>query len=405
MSSRFRPGIRSFLDQPNFTGLLGSTFALGIAFSFVSPFLSKWGTEEIGLSPTHFSFFMTAVLVSSILLGTVLARLSDTHLSRKWMLVLGSGGGVLGYAGYALVRDVGVLLLIGCTLIAVATTCFAQLFAHAREYYQEGRSGRRSSSFTLSVIRVCFSFSWTLGPALGSFVLLAGGFRSLYLTAAALYLVFLVGVLRFVPHVNQRTVANSRPALDSIWQTLARPQVFRAFLAFSAAFAAHSVNMMNLPLATTRTLGGTESDFGIIFGIGPLVEIPLMLYFGHLAGKGWQLRLLQIGFLITALYFTGLWLASAPWQVYLLQILNGASFAILTNVAILYFQDLLPGQAGLASTIFANTQTFGSLLGILLFGLIVDAFGYQSAFLVCALTTSAGLLLMLLQRPATASIP
>ena len=44
--------------QPGFAGLLFSAFALGLGFSFVSPFLSLWGTEEIGLRPVALGLYI-----------------------------------------------------------------------------------------------------------------------------------------------------------------------------------------------------------------------------------------------------------------------------------------------------------------------------------------------------------
>lgn len=392
--------VRALFAQPNLLGLLASTFSLGIAFSFVGPFMSKWGTEEVGMTPSQFSLFMTAVAISAMLVGTTLARLSDTTFSRRHLLIIGSLGGALGFTGYALVRNPWVLAVFGCSLHALASICFAQLFAHVREEYQHASRGR--SSFTMSVVRVCFSFSWTMGPALGSLVLITFGFHGLFLSAAALYLLFFAGVLRYVPQ-RHRSRSTTKTVGNSVWATLRQPGLLLCFIAFAAVFAAHAINMMNLPLALTRSLGGSERDFGIVFGIGPVVEIPLMLWFGHLAGKGYQLPLIRLGFLVTALYFAGLACASTPWHVYLLQILSGTSFAILTNVAILFFQDLLPRQVGLATALFSNAQALGTLLGMLSFGFLVESFGHQNAFLACAAITTLALVLIACFRPAMAS--
>ncbi|EDY85277.1 transporter, major facilitator family [Verrucomicrobiia bacterium DG1235] len=389
--------LRSLLRQPAFPGLLASTLTLGIAFSFVAPFLSKWGTEEVGMSPKAFGLFMTVVSLSAIAVSTYLARLSDSRFSRRQMLILGSLGGVFGFAGYAIIRNPIALVLIGSTLHAVASICFAQLFSHVRETYKPDDSSGQNASFLMSVVRVCFSFAWTLGPAAGSLVLIAYGFRALFLAAAGLYLIFLLGIIRFVPEQTIQPQTGSQK-IPSLWRTLKRPDLLLCFITFATVFAANAINMLNLPLAITRTLGGTERDFGIIFGIGPLVEIPLMLWFGHLAGKGYQLFLIRLGVAIMALYYFGLFFAYAPWHVYLLQILSGAGFAILTNVAILFFQDLVPGQMGLATSIFSNAGAVGNLLGMLSFGFIVEALGHQNAFSICAGLSLLALVMILTYR-------
>lgn len=391
----------SFLRQPGYPGLLGSTFALGMAFSFVAPFLSKWGTEEVGMSSTQFGLFMTVTSLSAMVCSTLLARLSDTRFSRKAMLALGSVCGVLGYSGYALARDPFVLLLIGTSFVAVASVCFAQLFAHVRETAPSGPKAGQSAGFSMSVVRVCFSFSWTMGPAAGAAMLLHFGFRGLFLGAAGLYLLFLVGTLLFVP-LNKRRPAPKAEPKESVWRLLGQGDTLASFIAFAVLFGAHAINMMNLPLAVTRSLGGKESDFGIIFGVGPLVEIPLMLWFGHIASKskGHLLRLLKFGAFVTLAYYLGLYFATAIWHVYLIQILSGISFAILTNVAILFFQDLIPGHAGLATSLFSNAGAVGNLFGFLSFGFVVETFGHQGSFLACAALTAITCVLMLRFRPS-----
>jgi len=246
----------------------------------------------------------------------------------------------------------------------------------------------------MSILRVCFSLAWTMGPAIGSVILVSFGFRVLFLSAAGLWGLFLAGVLFFVPECKRSRPDPGTPR-PSLWQSLRNPQLALCVATFASLFAANAINMLNLPLAFTRTLGGTEKHLGIVFGIGPLVEIPLMIWFGHLANRGFTLGLIRFGFAVTAVYFAGLWLASEAWHVYLLQILSGTSFAILTNVAILFFQDLMPDQVGLATAQFTNSQMIGALVGMFSFGFLVEALGHQGCFLVCSLLLCAATALSL----------
>jgi SET family sugar efflux transporter-like MFS transporter len=96
---------RSLLGMPSFAGLLASTAALGMAFSFVVPFLSLWGTTRIGLTPVQFGAFMTAVTLSSVTWSIGIGHWSDRHSTRRTLLLLGGAGGMLGYAGYAFVTE------------------------------------------------------------------------------------------------------------------------------------------------------------------------------------------------------------------------------------------------------------------------------------------------------------
>lgn len=397
--------LRSGFAQPGFAGLLGASVAFGMASSFVSPFLSIWGTQEVGMKPVMFGFYMTATSLCAIVVSTSLARWSDTHLPRKAVMLAASGAAALGYAGYAVVRQPWALLAIGCTLIALGGMCFSQLFAHTRERFTAGGAARGlEPGFLMSMVRVCFAVAWTGGPALGAWMLTRHGFEGLFLGGAGLYLVFLLGVWRFVPWEARGEHVRTAPRLP-VWRELTRGDVAAVFAAFLLVFAAHAMNTMNLPLTITKVLGGSGGDVGITFCVGPVVEIPLMLWFGHLASRGWTLPLIRIGGAVTVAYFLVLTQAQAPWHVWCAQILSGVSFAILTNVAILFFQDLLPGQPGLATTIFANAGNVGNLTGYFCFGALVEAVGHRGVFFVSAILTTAMLAIVLVYRPRHDAAP
>lgn len=395
--------VRILARHPAFAGLLVANFALGMAYSFVVPFLSMWGTLEVGMSPLRFSVFMTITSVCAILVTVGLARWSDTHIPRKTILILGASGGVLGYVGYAFVRDPVWLMVIGCTAIAIAAVNFSQLFAHVREAFDQPGAAENEGAFLMSVVRVCFSVAWTVGPALGAWVMGKFNYRGVFLGAAGLYFVFLIGVLCFVPRLP-RHLSVRLAARQPVWRVLTRGDILASFIAFVVVFAAHAINMMNMPLTVTEVLHGTSNDVGIIFGIGATVEIPLMLWFGILAARGHQMGLIRIGAVATVGYFIALGFARSPWHLFLIQMLSGVSFAILTNVTILFYQDLLPGQAGLATTIFSNSLNVGNLLGYFAFGPTVERVGNRGTFFVCGILAAVTLVILCCYRPRPGSV-
>lgn len=326
--------------------------------------------------------FMTCTSLCAIIAGTILGRLSDTHLARRHVMIIAAIGGAIGYAGYAYIRNPYILGLVGCTILATSSGAFSQLFAHVREEYRVTQGEALEPSLIMSVVRVCFSFAWTVGPAVGAVIVVAYGFEGLFSAAAALWGLFLIGVIFFVPY-RPRPKQLATDKRDSIWHTFRRRDVVICFASFTVLAASQSINMMNLPLAILHELGGTKRDFGIVFGIGPLVEVPMMIWFGHLSSLGYQLRLIRLGFVLALIYFIGLSFATEPWHVYLLQLISGVMVSISSNVAIVFFQDLLPSQPGLATALYSNAQSAGSLLGVLSFGFLVEWFGYRGVFYAC----------------------
>jgi SET family sugar efflux transporter-like MFS transporter len=382
--------------------MLAINFVLGLAYSFVVPFLSMWGTLQVGMKPVVFGLFMTITSVSAIVLNTLLARWSDTHIARRTMLILGATGGLLGYVGYAFVTDVIALTVIGSLALGVASVNFSQLFAHVREEMARPENARADAPFLMSLMRVFFSLAWTVGPAIGAVVMIHFHYRGIFIAAAILFLLFLIGVLLFVPYRPHPPTARQR-AREPLRRVLTRPLILAHFIGFVLVFAAFAMNMMNLPLLVTQQLGGNARHVGIIFGIAPIFEMPLMIWFGRLASRGHQVALIRFGVFIGLCYFLALTFAHAPWHIYPMQILSAASIAVTTNVAIVFFQDMLPGQAGIATSIYSNSFAAGNLLGYFGFGLLAETIGHRGIFFVCAALSAVTLTIFLLYRHRVAA--
>ncbi len=392
--------VRSVIQQPGYPGVLAANFALGMASSFVVPFLSMWGTLHIGMSPVMFGTFMTITSVSAIVLSTLLARWSDTHVPRRTMLVVGSVCGMLGYAGYAFLTDVVALAVCGSLLVGTATVNFSQLFAFMREELARPENKDADMPLLMSLLRVSFSLAWTVGPAIGAWVTVQWGYRGIFLGAVSLYAIFLLLTLRFVPHRSHPPVSRQHDG-PSLLHVLARWDIVSTFAALVLVFAAFSMNMMNLPLLVTQSLGGTKADVGWIFSIAPVFEVPLMVWFGQLAARGHQAGLIRAGIVAAGLYFAALILAQTPWQIYPMQILSAVSIAIMTNITITFLQDMLPGHTGLATALYSNSFSGGSLIGFLGFGLLLEQIGYRGVFVICVILCAAALGLLLIVRPQT----
>jgi len=88
----------------------------------------------------------------------------------------------------------------------------------------------------------------------------------------------------------------------------------------------------------------------------------------------------------------------APWQVYPLQILHAAMIAVLSGIAITFFQDYIPNQPGTATNLYTNANRIGSTAGYLCFGSLASAFGHRAVFLVCAGVCVAAFFLLWLAR-------
>lgn len=392
-----------FARERDLRALVACAVAQGLAGSFVMPYMSLFGTREVGMSVPVFGAFMALTVVSNILIGNVLARRSDQMTSRRPVLLLSSAAGALGYLGYAFVRDAWSLVPIGTLVLGIASLTFSQLFAQARETLGRANIKPAEAPLYMNAFRMTYALSWTVGPALAALTLREASFRGLFLVASLLHVVFFGLAFRFVgpsaaarstPGPGATTLVASQAPADGVAAPPATPERTRAlwrdpaispwFFALIMAFAAQSISMGNMSLYVIEDLGGTERDVGIIFSLAPLFELPFMLYFGLLATRVAAERMIRAGFWLALLYYGGLVFARAPWHVYPLQLLSACIVAITSGIAITFFQDKLPKQLGAATNLYVNVIRLGSTSGYLLFGSVAARFGHRGAYVACA---------------------
>ncbi|HMJ53092.1 MAG TPA: sugar efflux transporter [Polyangiaceae bacterium] len=375
------PSVRRVLATPRFLGLLATNVVLGLTTALVLPFLSLWATHDIGMSRETLGTFMTVQALSAITISTLIARWSDRGVSRRTLLLIGSCAGALGHLGFAYVRDPLLLLFIGSSAWALASISFAQFFAHVREHLEHTERAGTAVPLLMGILRACYALAWTVGPVLAARLVSRFGYPAIFQTAASLFIVFAAGVIAFVPRGAR--VAAAAPTQPVTWG-LGQPRVLAHAVAFALMFAAFTIQGMNLPLFLTDKLGATVHGVGAAFAVSPLFEILFMVGFGHLAALGHQRRVIVVGAAAAVGYFAALPFITAVWHVYPLQVLNAAAHAVTTSVAIPFFQDLMPGQPGAATTLYSNALKAGSLLGFGAFGLLASSLGHARLFWVCA---------------------
>jgi len=98
----------------------------------------------------------------------------------------------------------------------------------------------------------------------------------------------------------------------SLRRVLVRADILAYFVGFALLFASSTMGVMNLPLLVLNVLGGTGQQVGIIYSIAPAFEIPFMLYFGLLATKADQARLIRISMMLAVVYYALLAFVRTP---------------------------------------------------------------------------------------------
>jgi SET family sugar efflux transporter-like MFS transporter len=179
---------------------------------------------------------------------------------------------------------------------------------------------------------------------------------------------------------------------------LRRPDLLCYFAAFVLVFICITMGMNGLPLLVLRTLGGTQQQVGIVYSVAPVFELPFMLYFGVLASRGDPGRLIRLGLILAIAYYALLYFVRAPWHIYPIQILSAAMIAVVSGIAITFFQSYIPDQPGTATNLYTSANRLGSTIGYFSFGFLADSIGYRAIFLVCTAVCVAAFGLLWLAR-------
>ncbi|MEW7865109.1 MFS transporter [Aeromonas diversa] len=363
---------------------LAVTFVTGMAVALQVPTLSLFLGEEVGVRPFLIGLFYTINAVVGILVSQWLAHRSDHRGGRKGLILLCCGAGVLVSLLFAFDRHYWVLASLGVLLAGVASTASPQLFALAREHAD--REGKRADMFS-SVMRAQFSLAWVIGPPLAFAIVMGYGFTPMYLASSLAFVVCAAIVWRWIPvlPVQQGEVVRPR---ESSWRD---KNVRALFIACTLMWTCNSMYLINMPLYITRELGLEERLAGLLMGTAAALEIPFMLLAGHYTRRVGKRPMMLVATLAGLLFYLGLIGFTGERELLMLQLFNAIFVGIVAGIGMSYFQDLMPGRAGVATTLFTNSIRTGAILAGAIAGLVAEWWSFHGVFVV-----SAGLIVLAL---------
>jgi MFS transporter, SET family, sugar efflux transporter len=378
---------------------LGSvTVLVGVVGALTSPFLSLFLSGTLHADPVHSAVFLFATPLSGVLAATVIGRLSDRPAMRRRLLLFAAGSGCVGYGLFAIFRDYWVLLGLSVTLVAISGSMFPQVFAFGRQLIDQDGSSRGPAA--ISSLRMLVSLSWVAGPPVAAILLGVIDFSGVFAVTAAGYALAAVIVIAWLAEPAATVV----PAAAAVPATVVPApasgggtSALFAALGFTLMQSAAGLGMLALPLFLSVDLHSGVRQAGVIVGTCAALEIPLMVLFGALAARV-RLRLLVLlggGFGVG--YYVVVSFTVSSWQVGAAQLLNACFISAVTGLGISYFQDLLPGYPGRATTMFTNTNRISAMVAGPIFG-VVQHFGYRLAYGFGAGLCSTGLLVLVVSQ-------
>ncbi|MND91518.1 Sugar efflux transporter A [compost metagenome] len=381
--------------NPVFAAFLLIAFLSGIAGALLAPTLSLFLTTEVKVRPLWVGLFYTVNAIVGIAVSFLLAKRSDTRGDRRKLILVCCLMAVGNCLLFAFNRDYLTLITAGVLLSAIANTAMPQIFALAREYADS--SAREVVMFS-SVMRAQLSLAWVIGPPLSFMLALNYGFTVMFVIAAATFAICALLVwftLPSVPRVapvepaDTLIAAPSAPiAPVSAWRN---PDVRRLFIASVLMWTCNTMYIIDMPLYITADLGLPENLAGLLMGTAAGLEIPAMLLAGYYVKRFGKRNMMLFAVVAGILFYAGLVVFKFKLALMVLQLFNAIFIGIIAGIGMLYFQDLMPGRPGAATTLFTNSISTGVILAGVLQGALVENLGHYAVYWLAALLAVAAL--------------
>lgn len=354
-------------------------FMIGVAGALQAPTLSLFLSREVGVQPFWVGLFYTVNAIAGIAVSLGLAKRSDSQGDRRKLIMfcclMAVGNALL----FAFNRHYLTLITCGVMLASLASTAMPQLFALAREYADS--SAREVVMFS-SVMRAQLSLAWVIGPPLAFMLALNYGFTTMFSIAAGIFALSLVLITFALPSV-ERVEQPSEAVVGQIsgWGD---SNVRMLFIASTLMWTCNTMYIIDMPLWISSDLGLPDKLAGMLMGTAAGLEIPAMILAGYYVKRFGKRRMMVTAVGAGMLFYLGLIVFHSREALLLLQLFNAVFIGIIAGIGMLWFQDLMPGRAGAATTLFTNSISTGVILAGVIQGAVSQSFGHHSVYWVIA---------------------
>ena len=356
-------------------------FMMGVAGALQAPTLSLFLSREVGAQPFWVGLFYTVNAIAGILVSLWLAKRSDSRGDRRRLIMfcclMAVGNALL----FAFNRHYLTLITCGVMLASIANAAMPQLFALAREYADS--SAREVVMFS-SVMRAQLSLAWVIGPPLAFMLALNYGFTTMFSIAAGIFVISLALIaikLPSVPRVEQPSEEAAALAQAGGWQD---KNVRMLFIASTLMWTCNTMYIIDMPLWISSDLGLPDKLAGILMGTAAGLEIPAMILAGYYVKRFGKRRMMIVAVAAGVLFYLGLIVFHSREALLALQLFNAVFIGIVAGIGMLWFQDLMPGRAGSATTLFTNSISTGVILAGVIQGALSQTYGHASVYWMIA---------------------
>lgn len=358
-------------------------------FAFISynlvrmPVLSLYA-QSLGAGPEAIGFIVSASTLTGVFLKWPAGALSDIY-DRRWLLLAGLLAFALPPFFYQFVSDVGWLVALRFAH-GMATAVFAPIaLAVVADLRREAR-GAAYGAYTAAT-----QAGAMLGPVLGGWLVVSAGFPTAFVMAGTLgaIAVLLFLLMRLPPQVSH---VSAGVGAAGVLQDMARGartvvgnmRVVVTSITDGARQVANGALMAFLPIYVVG-IGMDAAQAGVLFGVQSVTSFFSRPTMGWASDRIGRRPLILLGLVVCAASLAAIPFTRPFGALLMLSALFGFGEAIVNASAAALVADLselktLGSAMGMQGTI----MDIGHASGPILAGLLIGAFGFQTAFPIIA---------------------
>jgi predicted MFS family arabinose efflux permease len=360
---------------------LASFFGFQLLLSVVPLYAEASGGGSTGAGLAT-AVFMLSTVLTQVCMPRLMNRFGYRPLLPAGLLLLGApcllyllAGNVAGILAVTLVRGVG---------FGIATVVFAALIVEIAP------AGRRGAA--LGVLGAAITIPAIYGNALGLWLVERSGYDAVFLLGGAAPLVGFAATLG----IRSGDSHGRGESGAGFFEGLGRPHLLRLFLLFSSATSATGVLVTFLPLAVPGAGLFSAATALLVFGVAGTAS---RFVAGHFGDRRDPHVLLAPGLIACAAGMAAL-PGGGPVMLGGALLLGAGVGALQNSTLLLTMERVAENERGLGSTLWNVSFDAGTGAGAFVFGFVVGASGYASAFYISSAILVAALALVALDRPS-----
>ncbi len=358
------------------------------ATSSVITIMGYYIVSELGMAPWAISVYTVIVTLVSVGLNKWFGGLVDQGADIRRLLFTS----VFCFCCASLVLNLDVsygwLLLIVAPLFALANASLSVMYTFGRLYAERYKLNVTKYN---AFLRMNTSTGWIIGPSIAFGVLGLGGIKASFLASLVLGLVWMMVWAITLPvefrHVGDVDVKSKRSS----------PVPFKLWMAAFACVCFAATNVLfssSMPIYLIEEVGLPDFTPGMSFAIKCLVEIPVIYWAAHLAGRWGDQNVLLfaalLGFLVMFLMST---VSSVPALV-IYAAIEGVYYGLFAGTSVGYMQSFANGRMGRATSIYISSLFIGGMIGSIAVGTVASVFGFKGNIYLSALTACLAFLVV-----------